>query len=270
MVDALNRGLAAARAPLIARLDADDLCLPERLAAQRRYLDAHPEVGLVACRVRFGGDARRGAGYARHVDWTNGLLTHEAIALARFVESPLAHPSVMFRRERARALRGLPGGRLPRGLRAVAAVARGRRADGEAAGGAPRLAGQPRPALAPRSPLRARGLPPREGRLSRPLAGPSTTRSIRASSSGARDASPAAARGICKPTGVEIAATSTSTRARSAGPSRGGPSSIPPPSPPPGTCFVVAAVASAGAREQIERALIAAGYRAGRDYVLAA
>ena len=33
---------------------------------------------------------------------------------------------------------------------------------------------------------------------------------------------------------------------------------------------MVAAVASAGARAKIERALIAAGYRAGRDYVLAA
>ena len=40
--------------------------------------------------------------------------------------------------------------------------------------------------------------------------------------------------------------------------------------PAPGACFVVAGVASAGAREHIENALIAAGYRAGRDYILAA
>jgi hypothetical protein len=40
--------------------------------------------------------------------------------------------------------------------------------------------------------------------------------------------------------------------------------------PAPGHCFVVAAVASTGAREQIERALVAAGHRAGRDYILAA
>lgn len=40
--------------------------------------------------------------------------------------------------------------------------------------------------------------------------------------------------------------------------------------PAPGACFVVAAVASAGAREQIEQALICAGYRAGRHYILAA
>ena len=43
---ALTRALELARAPLIARLDADDLALPERLARQRRYLDTHAKVGL--------------------------------------------------------------------------------------------------------------------------------------------------------------------------------------------------------------------------------
>jgi len=99
VVAALNTGLATASSSLIARLDADDLCLPERLARQRRCLEAHPEVGLVASRVHFGGDTRRAAGYARYVSWTNRLLTHRQISLGRFVESPLAHPSVMFRRE---------------------------------------------------------------------------------------------------------------------------------------------------------------------------
>jgi glycosyltransferase involved in cell wall biosynthesis len=98
LVPALNAGLAVAAGPLVARLDADDVCLPERLACQRRHLDARPAVGLVASRVRFGGDPARAAGYGRYVEWTNHLLTHREISLARFVESPLAHPSVMFRR----------------------------------------------------------------------------------------------------------------------------------------------------------------------------
>lgn len=99
VVYALNTGLSAAAGALIARLDADDVCLPERLARQRRHLDVRPEVGLVATRVRFGGDPDVAAGYARYVTWTNRLLTHEEISLARFVESPFAHPSIMFRRE---------------------------------------------------------------------------------------------------------------------------------------------------------------------------
>lgn len=99
LVPALNAGLQAAAGSMIARLDADDVCREDRLARQRRHLAAHPETGLVASRVSFGGDPVRAGGYARYVAWTNRLLTHEAIALARFVESPFAHPSVMFRRE---------------------------------------------------------------------------------------------------------------------------------------------------------------------------
>ena len=99
LVAALETGLTAARAPLIARLDADDECRPERLAHQVAFLAAHPEIGVCATRVAFGGDPAAGLGYALHVEWTNSLLTPEEIALNRFVESPVAHPSVLFRRE---------------------------------------------------------------------------------------------------------------------------------------------------------------------------
>ncbi|MCL6622017.1 MAG: glycosyltransferase [Syntrophobacterales bacterium] len=43
----LNRGIAQARAPYIARMDADDLSLPERLACQRQFLEEHPDCALV-------------------------------------------------------------------------------------------------------------------------------------------------------------------------------------------------------------------------------
>ncbi|MDE2149418.1 MAG: glycosyltransferase family 2 protein [Gammaproteobacteria bacterium] len=49
---ARNRGLAEARAPFIALLDADDLCLPERIAVQLKYLLAHPDILL--CSSDFG------------------------------------------------------------------------------------------------------------------------------------------------------------------------------------------------------------------------
>ncbi|MCU0793319.1 MAG: glycosyltransferase [Opitutaceae bacterium] len=44
---ARNHGLAAARAPYVALLDADDLAYPERLARQAAFLDTHPEIGLL-------------------------------------------------------------------------------------------------------------------------------------------------------------------------------------------------------------------------------
>lgn len=113
LVPALNAGLHAAAGHFAARLDADDVCLDNRLAQQRRHLESHPDVGLVASRVSFGGDPVRAAGYARYVAWTNQLLTHEAISLARFVESPLAHPSVMFRRQLVDDGRGYAEGDFP-------------------------------------------------------------------------------------------------------------------------------------------------------------
>lgn len=99
IVPALNDGLAAANGEYIARMDADDLCLPGRIEKQAAFLDAFPEIGIVSCRVRFGGDREKQAGYAAHVDWINELIEPDDIALNRFVESPFAHPSVMFRRE---------------------------------------------------------------------------------------------------------------------------------------------------------------------------
>ncbi|MEO6245468.1 MAG: glycosyltransferase family 2 protein, partial [Opitutaceae bacterium] len=98
---AANGAIAAARGVFVARMDADDEALPTRLEEQVGFLAA-PEnyaVGVVGSLVEFGGDRRVGAGYALHVDWLNGLLTPEAIALHRFVEAPLANPSAMFRHE---------------------------------------------------------------------------------------------------------------------------------------------------------------------------
>lgn len=106
IVAALNLGIATAKGRYIARMDADDISHPDRLQLQAEYLDDHPGVGLVASRVEFGGDRQAQRGLALFVDWTNELLTPAAIARSRFIESPIVHPSVMFRRE----LIGLHGG----------------------------------------------------------------------------------------------------------------------------------------------------------------
>ena len=49
----LNRGLELARGKYIARLDADDVSLPDRLEKQVQFLDAHPDVGLVGCAAEY-------------------------------------------------------------------------------------------------------------------------------------------------------------------------------------------------------------------------
>ena len=56
---ARNRGWRAAKAPLVAFLDADDLCLRGRLAAQAQRLESDPQLGHVLCGWRrFEGEGR--------------------------------------------------------------------------------------------------------------------------------------------------------------------------------------------------------------------
>lgn len=102
IVAALNRGLEAARAPLIARMDADDVALPQRLGKQFDYLMAHPRCVAVGSRILL-------------ID-TDGLpicqmcteQTHEEIDAAnlRGGGAAMNHPSVMFRAAVVRAVGG--------------------------------------------------------------------------------------------------------------------------------------------------------------------
>ncbi len=106
IVDALNRGIAAARAPLIARMDADDVALPQRLELQAAAFAADPALTVVGCLVEAFPAAAVADGMRRYVDWLNGLTTPDAIRDALFVESPIAHPSAMIRTATLRAVGG--------------------------------------------------------------------------------------------------------------------------------------------------------------------
>lgn len=112
IVPALNTGLAHARAACIARMDADDIAYPQRLAIQYQYLLDHPEIGLVASKVDFAGSELAG-GLRAYVDWSNRLVSHEQLALNRFVDAPLVHPSVMFRKQLVEAYGGYREGDFP-------------------------------------------------------------------------------------------------------------------------------------------------------------
>jgi glycosyltransferase involved in cell wall biosynthesis len=106
LVDALTRGIAAARAALIARMDADDLAHPERLARQCAALERDPSLSAVGCLVDCFPAESAGAGMQRYVAWLNSIVTPEAIRDAIFVESPIAHPSAMLRRDALSAVGG--------------------------------------------------------------------------------------------------------------------------------------------------------------------
>ncbi|MBV8517403.1 MAG: glycosyltransferase [Acidobacteria bacterium] len=97
LVDALNTGLAAARGTFIARMDADDVMHPERLAAQLELIERGGH-DVVATQVELFPDDAIGAGYREYIRWQNAVLTPEDVDANLYVESPFAHPSVLMRR----------------------------------------------------------------------------------------------------------------------------------------------------------------------------
>ena len=100
IISALNTGLDACCAPYVARMDADDRSHPQRLARQVAFLDSHPDVSVVGCLVEGFPAGQVRQGFRLYLDWMNSLLTGEDICREIFVESPLAHPSVAFRKDR--------------------------------------------------------------------------------------------------------------------------------------------------------------------------
>jgi len=106
IVAALDVATDAARAPLLARMDADDVSLPGRFAKQAAFLDAHPDVAVVGAAVSNLADAPIGEGLERYVAWQNAILTPDAHDRDLFIESPLCHPSVLMRREPFEAVGG--------------------------------------------------------------------------------------------------------------------------------------------------------------------
>jgi glycosyltransferase involved in cell wall biosynthesis len=112
IVPAMNHGLEHARGKYLARMDADDFSHPMRLELQAAALDRSPRLDLVSSLVRFRSHLSS-QGFARYVDWQNGLVRHRDIVLGQFIESPLVHPSVMFRTNLARELGGYRDGDFP-------------------------------------------------------------------------------------------------------------------------------------------------------------
>jgi len=100
IVAALNAGLAAARADWVARMDADDIAAPDRLERQMAAAARHPEAAAIGSAWRVvgpGGEPRR---------VVVPPLDPDAIAAALMRHNPLAHPTMLLRRDAVRALGG--------------------------------------------------------------------------------------------------------------------------------------------------------------------
>jgi glycosyltransferase involved in cell wall biosynthesis len=90
---AVNHGLEHCRGRFVARLDADDVALPTRLAEQVAFLEAHPEVALVGTQVAPMGACGSGKSLQLPVE-------HDAIMSALLAgRHAVAHSSIMMRTE---------------------------------------------------------------------------------------------------------------------------------------------------------------------------
>jgi hypothetical protein len=97
---ALNRGWRAARAPYIARLDADDVAPRDRLSQQVRFLDTHPSVAVV------GGTLITIDTQGRRISTRRFPATNRAIQAALVRWNCFSHPSVTMRRSALEAVGG--------------------------------------------------------------------------------------------------------------------------------------------------------------------
>ena len=106
LIGALNHGLHQCVAPYVARMDADDVAAPQRLAKQVEFMQRHPEVSVLGTRIECFPAAQVQEGYRVYTQWQNGLIEHDQITREIFIESPLTHPTVILRRQELLALGG--------------------------------------------------------------------------------------------------------------------------------------------------------------------
>jgi len=106
LVQALNLAASAARAPIVARMDGDDVADPLRLELQRDLLTTRRDLAACGTAVELFPRSEVGEGYARYEAWLNGLSDPDDLARDLFVECPVAHPTLMIRRSVLSALGG--------------------------------------------------------------------------------------------------------------------------------------------------------------------
>lgn len=91
---ALNFGLPKCSYPLVARSDSDDVCSADRFEKQVRFMEVHPEIGIISSYIdEFSED------WAKPTHVKTLPLTHEELyEMAKF-RNPLNHMSVMMRKD---------------------------------------------------------------------------------------------------------------------------------------------------------------------------
>jgi len=106
IVTALERARQEARGRWWARMDADDVCAPERLARQRALMERDRSLAACGTFVRYFPRDRVRAGARRYEAWMNSSTTRGEIERELFVECPIAHPTLFARADAVAAIGG--------------------------------------------------------------------------------------------------------------------------------------------------------------------
>ena len=88
----LNRAIEASRGEYLVRMDSDDVSLPDRIAKQVAYMDAHPEVGVSGGAMDIIDGQDRLIGVRRYFE------TDKEIRARIFRYSPFSHPTIVLRK----------------------------------------------------------------------------------------------------------------------------------------------------------------------------
>jgi len=91
LAGSLNRGMELARGRYIARMDADDIALPSRLAVQVKFMERHADIGICGAWARAFGGGR--------AQTTAPPAQPEELKAFSLFYCPFSHPSVVMRRE---------------------------------------------------------------------------------------------------------------------------------------------------------------------------
>ena len=105
IVAALQLGLQHCQGDLVARMDADDLVHPDRLRLQAEALACDPSLAAVGSLVRCF-PRPLSAGLARLEGWLDSVVSKAECRRGRFIEAPLVHPSITFRRSALESVGG--------------------------------------------------------------------------------------------------------------------------------------------------------------------
>lgn len=106
IVNACNTGFSRCRGEFIARMDADDISLENRLECQLGYLEEHRAIDIAGACVEIFADEGIKGGLARYQAWLNSVREPEQVRKQIFIESPLPNPSLIFRRSALKQLSG--------------------------------------------------------------------------------------------------------------------------------------------------------------------